>query len=58
MILSLNKKTNMKLLIITGISAFEKDIKGSKAVLIKNVGHVPMEEAPQQTATLINTFIK
>lgn len=28
MILSLNKKTNMKLLIITGISAFEKDIKG------------------------------
>jgi pimeloyl-ACP methyl ester carboxylesterase len=37
---------------------FEKDIKGSKAVLIKNVGHVPMEEAPQQTATLINAFIK
>ena len=37
---------------------FEKDIKGSKAVLIKNVGHVPMEEAPLATATIINDFIK
>ncbi len=37
---------------------FEKDIKGSKAVLIKNVGHIPMEEAPLATAKIINDFIK
>ena len=37
---------------------FEKDIKGSKAILIKNVGHVPMEEAPLATANIINDFIK
>lgn len=37
---------------------FQKDIKNSKAVIIKNVGHVPMEEAPKATAELINEFIK
>jgi pimeloyl-ACP methyl ester carboxylesterase len=37
---------------------FQKDIKGSIAVVIKNVGHVPMEEAPKATADLINEFIK
>ena len=37
---------------------FEKDIKGSKAKVIKHVGHVPMEEAPSATATIINEFIK
>ncbi len=29
---------------------FEKDIKGSKLIMYKDVGHVPMEEAPNQTA--------
>jgi pimeloyl-ACP methyl ester carboxylesterase len=37
---------------------FEKDIKGSKSVIMKNIGHVPMEEAPKQTAIIINEFIK
>ena len=37
---------------------FQKDIKNSKAIIIKNVGHVPMEEAPKATAELINEFIK
>ncbi len=36
---------------------FEKDIKGSKAILLKNIGHVPMEEAPNATADLIKAFI-
>ena len=37
---------------------FQKDIKNSKAVILKNVGHVPMEEAPKGTAELINEFIR
>lgn len=37
---------------------FQKDIKNSKAVILKNVGHVPMEEAPKATAELINEFIR
>lgn len=37
---------------------FQKDIKNSKAVILKNVGHVPMEEAPKATAEFINEFIR
>ena len=37
---------------------FQKDIKNSKVVILKNVGHVPMEEAPKATAELINEFIR
>lgn len=37
---------------------FQKDIKKSKAFVLKNVGHVPMEEAPKATAELINEFIR
>lgn len=37
---------------------FQKDIKNSKAVILKNIGHVPMEEAPKATAELINEFIR
>jgi len=28
---------------------FKRDIKNSELILYKNVGHVPMEEAPEQT---------
>lgn len=35
---------------------FEKDIKGSKLVILPNIGHVPMEEAPKQVAELIAAF--
>lgn len=37
-------------------SLFNRDIKGSKLVILKNIGHVPMEEAPDGTAKLINEF--
>ncbi|MFZ9146981.1 MAG: alpha/beta fold hydrolase, partial [Sediminibacterium sp.] len=37
---------------------FQKDIKNSKVVILKNIGHVPMEEAPKATADLINDFIQ
>lgn len=35
---------------------FEKNIKGSKLVILKNIGHVPMEECPQQLAAIIAGF--
>lgn len=35
---------------------FEKNIKGSKLVVLKNIGHVPMEEAPTKVAELITSF--
>ncbi len=37
---------------------FEKNIKGSKLEVLKNVGHVPMEEAPKKVADLIASFIQ
>lgn len=35
---------------------FQKNIKGSKLVVLNGVGHVPMEEAPQKTAMIIAGF--
>lgn len=35
---------------------FKQDIKGSKLVILPNVGHVPMEEAPKKVAELIEAF--
>ncbi len=35
---------------------FEKNIKGSKLEVLKNIGHVPMEEAPKKVADLIVAF--
>ena len=43
---------------VNNVDNFLKDIKGSKAEIYKNVGHVPMEEAPKATADLINDFIQ
>ncbi len=37
---------------------FEKNIKGSKLEVLKNIGHVPMEEAPKKVADLIASFIR
>jgi pimeloyl-ACP methyl ester carboxylesterase len=37
---------------------FEKNIKGSKLEVLKNIGHVPMEEAPKKVADLIAAFIQ
>lgn len=35
---------------------FNRDIKDSKLAILPNIGHVPMEEAPEATAKLINEF--
>ena len=37
---------------------FQKDIIGSIAFVLPGVGHVPMEEAPLETAKIMNDFIK
>jgi len=41
---------------VQNASLFNKDIKGSKLAILKNIGHVPMEEDPTKTAALINEF--
>ena len=37
---------------------FHETIKGSKLVILKEVGHVPILEAPEQTADEVDRFIK
>ena len=37
---------------------FQKEIPNSKLVIMKDMGHIPMEEDPEQTAKLIEDFIK
>lgn len=37
---------------------FEKNIKGSKLEVLKNIGHVPMEEAPKKVADLVAAFVE
>jgi pimeloyl-ACP methyl ester carboxylesterase len=37
---------------------FQRDIKGSIAFVLRGVGHIPMEEAPLETAKIMNDFIK
>ena len=37
---------------------FNKNIKGSELVVLKNVGHVPMEEVPEVVANTIFSFMK
>jgi len=36
---------------------FERDIAGSKLVVLKNSGHVPMEENPEEVIPLVEAFI-
>ncbi len=36
---------------------FHKEIKGSKLEILKNIGHVPMEENPTKVAALIAAFL-
>lgn len=36
---------------------FQKDIQGSSLIIYKNVGHTPMEEAPQRVAASLESFL-
>jgi pimeloyl-ACP methyl ester carboxylesterase len=38
-------------------AAYNAAIKGSKLVVYNNVGHVPMEEVPEQSARAVRTFL-
>ena len=37
---------------------FQKDLKINSVVILKNVGHIPMEEAPNSVAKAITDFLK
>ena len=43
---------------VNNVDNFLKDIKGSKAEVYKNVGHVPMEEVPGKVAASILAFVQ
>ena len=46
-----------QLINVSNAYLFNKDIKGSKLVVFKNVGHAPMEETPTKVAAAICTFL-
>jgi abhydrolase domain-containing protein 6 len=43
---------------ISSVPIFEKGIKNSKSVIIKECGHVPMIEKPAETASIYQDFLK
>lgn len=43
---------------VNNVENFLRDIKGSKAEVYKNVGHVPMEEVPGKVAASILSFVQ
>jgi pimeloyl-ACP methyl ester carboxylesterase len=47
-----------KMIDISCVPIFEKNIKNSKSVIIKECGHVPMMEKPEETATIYQDFLK
>jgi pimeloyl-ACP methyl ester carboxylesterase len=47
-----------KILDVSSVPVFEKGLKNHKTVIIKDCGHVPMIEKPQDTATHYIDFIK
>jgi pimeloyl-ACP methyl ester carboxylesterase len=47
-----------QLITVDNAYLFNKNIKGSELVVLKNVGHVPMEEVPGVVANSIFSFIK
>jgi len=46
-----------QLIHVSNAYLFNKDIKGSKLVVLQNVGHAPMEETPTKVAAEIATFL-
>jgi abhydrolase domain-containing protein 6 len=47
-----------KVLDITSVPVFEKGLKNHKTVIIKDCGHLPMLEKPQETAEAYLVFVK
>jgi pimeloyl-ACP methyl ester carboxylesterase len=46
-----------QLINVSNATLFNKDIKGSKLVVLQNVGHTPMEETPTKVAAAISSFL-
>ena len=47
-----------KILDVSSVPVFEKGLKNHKTVILKDCGHVPMIEKPQETANAYLAFIK
>jgi abhydrolase domain-containing protein 6 len=47
-----------KVIDVSSVPIFKKNIKGSEAVIIKECGHLPMMEKPQETASIYKDFLK
>ena len=47
-----------KIIDVSSVPVFEKGLKNHKTVIIKDCGHIPMLEKPQETATHYIDFIK
>ncbi len=47
-----------QLISYTNAALFKQDIRDSRVLVLDKVGHIPMEEAPNQVATAILEFIK
>jgi pimeloyl-ACP methyl ester carboxylesterase len=47
-----------KLFDISSVPIFEKNIKNSKSVIIRECGHMPMMEKPEETASIYQDFLK
>ena len=43
---------------VENVKRFQQDIKGSRAEIYPNVGHVPMEEIPEKVAQSILSFVR
>lgn len=47
-----------KIIDISSVPIFEKNIKNSKSVIIKECGHLPMLEKPAETASIYRDFLR
>ncbi len=47
-----------KLINVSAVQIFKKNIKNSKTAIIKECGHLPMLEKPQETASVYKDFLK
>ena len=46
-----------QLISVANAYLFQKDLKNNSMVILKNVGHIPMEESPKMLADAIQNFI-
>lgn len=47
-----------KVIHVSSVGIFEKNIRNSKAAIIKDCGHLPMMEKPAETASIYQNFLE